>query len=62
MHESVFPKIAAAKRSKDVWDTLQIAYKGMEKVKTTKLQMLTRDFEALCMKESDSIEDRKSVV
>ena len=25
-HESVFPRIAAAKRSKDAWDTLKIAY------------------------------------
>ena len=56
VHESVFPRIAAAKRSKDAWDTLQTAYQGMEKVKTTKLQLLRRDFETLYMKESDSID------
>jgi len=28
----------------------------MEKVKTTKLQMLRRDFETLCMKESNNID------
>ena len=28
----------------------------MEKVKTTKLQLLRRDFETLCMKESDNID------
>ena len=52
----MFPRIAAAKRSNDAWETLKIAYQGMEKVKTTKLQLLRRDFETLCMKESDNID------
>ena len=29
IHESVFPRIAAAKRSKDAWDTLKVAYQGV---------------------------------
>ena len=56
VHENVFPNIAATKRSKDAWDNLKIAYQGMEKVKTTKLQLLRRDFETLFMKESDNID------
>ena len=56
MHESVFPRIALAKRPKDAWDTLQIAYQGMEKVNTTKLQLMRRDFEVICTKESDTID------
>ena len=56
VHESVFPRIAAAKRSKEAWQTLMTAYQGMEKVKTTKLQLLRREFETLCMKESDTID------
>ena len=56
VHESVFPRIAAAKRSKEAWETLKTTYQGMEKVKTTKLQLLKRDFETLCMKESDTID------
>ena len=56
VHESVFPRIAATKRSKDAWETLKVAYQGMEKVKTAKLQLLRRDFETLCMKESDNID------
>ena len=52
----MFPRIAVAKRSKDAWETLKIAYQGMEKVKTKKLQLLRRDFETLCMKESDNID------
>ena len=55
-HDSIFPRIAVAKRSKDAWDTLQTAYQGMEKMKTTKLQLLRRDFETLYMKESDNID------
>eukprot|EP00253_Pinus_taeda_P035659 PITA_35659 len=56
VHESVFPRIAAAKTSKEAWQTLKTAYQGMEKVKTTKMQLLRRDFESLCMKESDNID------
>eukprot|EP00253_Pinus_taeda_P015078 PITA_15078 len=54
--QSVFPRIAAAKTSKEAWKTLKIAYQGMEKMKTTKLQLLRRDFENLNMKESDNID------
>ena len=56
VHESVFPRIVASNRSKEAWKTLKTAYQGMEKVKTTKLQLLRRDFETLCMKESDNID------
>ena len=56
VHESVFPRIATTKRSKDAWHTLKVAYQGMEKVKITKLQLLTRDFETLCMKDFDNID------
>ena len=37
-------------------DTLQTAYQGMVKVKTAKLQLMRRDFEFICMKESDTID------
>eukprot|EP00253_Pinus_taeda_P005324 PITA_05324 len=56
VHESVFPRIAAAKTSKEAWKNLKASYQGMEKVKTTKLELLRRDFENLCMKESDNID------
>jgi len=56
VHESVFPRIEAAKTSKEAWQTLKTDYQGMEKVKTTKLQSPRRDFENLCMKESDNID------
>eukprot|EP00253_Pinus_taeda_P018693 PITA_18693 len=56
VHESVFPRIAAAKTSREAWKTLKTAYQGMERVKTTKLQLLRKDFENLRMKESDNID------
>eukprot|EP00253_Pinus_taeda_P009481 PITA_09481 len=56
VHESVFPRIAVAKTSKEAWKTLKTTYQYMEKVKTAKLQLLRRDFENLCMKESDNID------
>ena len=56
VHESIFPRIAVAKKYKDAWDILKTAYQGMEKVKTTKLQMLRRDFETLYMKEFGTID------
>ena len=56
MHESVFPRIATTNRSKDAWDTLQTTYQGMEKVKTTKLQLMRRYFEVIFMKEYDTID------
>ena len=45
VHESVFPRIAASKRSREAWETLKTTYQGMEKVKTTKLQLLRRNFD-----------------
>jgi len=35
--QSVFPRIAVAKTSKEAWKTLKIGYQGMERVKTAKL-------------------------
>ena len=56
VHESIFPRFAAAMKSKQAWDTLQTVYQGMEKVKTTKLQILRKDLETLCMKESENVD------
>ena len=50
MHESILPRIAAKTNAKEAWDTLETAYQGLDKVKTSKLQILRRDFESLSMK------------
>ena len=56
MHESILPRIAAAINAKEACDTLETAYQGLGKVKTSKLQILRKDFESLCMKDSDNVD------
>lgn len=56
VHESIFLRIPATTNSKKAHETLQTAYQGMPKVKTTKLQMLRRDFETICMKDSQNVD------
>ena len=56
MHESILPRIAAKINAKEAWDTLETAYQGLDKVKTSKLQILRKDFESLCMKDSENVD------
>ena len=56
MHESIFPRVAAAITIKQAWDTLGTTDQGLDKVKTSKLQILRRDFESLSMKDSESVD------
>ena len=56
MHESIVRRVASTKQAKKAWDILQNSYRGMEKFKTSKLQILRRDFETLSMKDTHSID------
>ena len=56
MHESILPILAATNTAKQARDTLGTTYQGLDKVKTSNLQILRRDFESLSMKESDSVD------
>ena len=56
MHESILPRVAATITAKQAWDTLETSYQGLDKVKTSKLQILRRDFESLPMKEMESVD------
>ena len=56
MHESILPRVAAKTNAKQAWDTLETAYQGLEKVRTSKLQILRIDFESLSMKDSETID------
>ena len=56
LDESIFPKVCAPKKSEIAWDILETAYQGTSKVKIAKLQTLRRDFENLCMKDLESID------
>jgi hypothetical protein len=55
MHEIILLRVSSTKKAKE-WDILQTSYQGMDKVKTSKLQILRRDFETLSMKDSFSID------
>jgi hypothetical protein len=56
MHESILPRFASANQAKEEWHILQTSYQGMDKVNTSRLQIIRRDFETLSMKETDSID------
>ena len=56
MHESILPRIVAKTNAKEAWDTLEAAYQGLDKVKTSKLQILRKDFESLSMKDSENVD------
>ncbi|XP_010549217.1 PREDICTED: uncharacterized protein LOC104820470 [Tarenaya hassleriana] len=55
--DTIFEKIAHATTSKKAWDTLENAFKGIDKVKKVRLQSLRGEFEALQMKESEAVFD-----
>ena len=56
MHESILPRIAAKTNAKETCDTLETAYQGLDKVNTSKLQILRRYFESLSLQDSETID------
>ena len=56
MHERILPRIAAKNNAKEAWDTLETAYEGLDKVRTSKRQILIRDFESLSIKDSENVD------
>jgi hypothetical protein len=57
LDKSLFPRIASAKTTKDVWKTLHEAYQGSDQVKVVKLHTLKREFENLKMQEDENVSD-----
>ncbi|XP_074364522.1 uncharacterized protein LOC141705498 [Apium graveolens] len=55
LDDSMLQKVTSAITSKKVWDTLKSSFSGDIKVKRVRLQTLRGEFEALRMKESESI-------
>ncbi|XP_021980472.1 uncharacterized protein LOC110876613 [Helianthus annuus] len=57
VNDTIFERIATSRTSKEAWDTLHKAYRGEHRVKTVKLQTLRCEFDALRMKDSETIEE-----
>ncbi|CAM8978214.1 unnamed protein product [Rhodiola kirilowii] len=53
--ENVFKLIANYEFAKEAWDTLRTAYEGTDKVRNSRMQMVTTKFEDLKMKEEETI-------
>ena len=51
-----FHKISHITIAKEAWEILETTYEGTKKVKDTKLQMLTTQFEELKMSENESFD------
>ena len=56
MHESILPRVVAKINAKQAWDTLETIYQGLDKVRTSKLQILRSDFESMSMKDSENVD------
>jgi len=55
--KNMFRMIMQCTVAKDAWKILKIAYEGTSKVKSSRLQLLTTQFENLKMKEDENIQD-----
>jgi len=57
LDDHMFEKVAYVSTSKEALEILEKSLQGVDKVKKIRLQSLRSDFEALKMKESESISD-----
>ena len=55
--EEVLLSLADKKSAKKVWDAIKTLCQGADRVKKARIQTLKSEFEALCMKENEQIDD-----
>ena len=52
---SEYNKVSFCENAKEVWDKLQVTHKGKNRVKETKIGMLTHEYELFSMKQKETI-------
>ncbi|XP_070009860.1 uncharacterized protein [Nicotiana sylvestris] len=52
-----YNRISACQSAKEIWEALQTSHEGTTKVKQSKIDMLTTEYELFEMKEDESIQD-----
>ena len=55
LNDALLQRVISATTAKQAWDILQNTYQGVDKVKKVRLRTLRGEFEALKMKDSESI-------
>ena len=60
MGKAVFPKITAVNYAKEAWDILEMNFKGTNKVRVVKLQIIRREFENLQTRDNKTIAEFSS--
>lgn len=55
--EDVLLTLDEKKTAKEAWEAIKIMCQGAEKVKTTKVQTLKAEFEAMSMRDTDQLDD-----
>ncbi|XP_042450623.1 uncharacterized protein LOC122035270 [Zingiber officinale] len=55
--EDILLQIATKKTAKEVWDSLKMRYLGSDRVKKARVQTLKSEFDALRMKETETIDE-----
>ena len=57
IHPMELLRISTCRLAKEMWDKLELIYKGMSKVKETKANLLITEYEMFRMKNDESISD-----
>lgn len=55
--EDILLPLAEKQTAKEAWEVIKITCHGAERVKTDKIQTLKAEFEAMSIKESESLDD-----
>ncbi|XP_007014181.2 PREDICTED: uncharacterized protein LOC18589236 [Theobroma cacao] len=55
--EPIFSRIMACKSAKEAWEKLKVAFQGSDRTRHQQVMNLMREFEALKMKDTDSVKD-----